>query len=235
VNLTVVRSTALCPNEGCGVVIILFSLMVVQGTTKAADAWPLTVTMIDPPLVTAEKNVAVIEVEELTMTVVADVPLKETVLMPWVVASKPVPVMVTVIPVVLLVIIMGVTVKLDVVDTVWPPTVTLMGPVVAPEGTGTVILVLVALAGIAVVPLNLTVLLAAVASKPVPVMVTFVVVTGPNFGVKSVIVRSVVFIASPQPAKNNVESRDNMAKRARNTEILCMVLFLFCGRFVCFY
>src|SRR5258708_3569012 len=53
-----------------------------------------------------------------------------------------------------------------------PPTVTTIGPVVAPEGTGTAILVLFQLVGEAVVPLNVTVLVPWVVPKFAPVMVT---------------------------------------------------------------
>ena len=57
---------------------------------------------------------------------------------------------------------------------VFPPTVTVMGPVVAPAGTEVEILVAVLAVTTAVVPLNLTMLLAGVVLKFVPVMVTAV-------------------------------------------------------------
>src|SRR6266700_1575173 len=53
-----------------------------------------------------------------------------------------------------------------------PPTVTTTLPVVAPAGTGTVMLVAPQLVGAAVVPLNLTVLVPCVAPKLEPRIVT---------------------------------------------------------------
>ena len=60
-----------------------------------------------------------------------------------------------------------------------PPTVTTTLPVVAPLGTGTVMLVALQLVGVPAVPLNFTVLVACVAPKLVPVIVTEVP-TGPD-------------------------------------------------------
>lgn len=80
-----------------------------------------------------------------------------------------------------------VTVKLVALVAVFPPTVTVIFPVVAPAGTVVVILVVVLAETTAVVPLNFTVLLAGVALKFVPVMVTLVP-TGPLEGVKLVMV-----------------------------------------------
>jgi hypothetical protein len=62
-----------------------------------------------------------------------------------------------------------------------PPTLTTMFPVVAPLGTGTTMLVSDQVVGVAVVPLNLTVLVPLVAPKFAPVMVIDVP-TGPLFG-----------------------------------------------------
>jgi len=78
-------------------------------------------------------------------------------------------------------------VKLVLPVAVRPPTVTLMVPDVAPAGTGTTNVVAVAVDTVAVVPLNLTVLLALVVLKFVPVIVT-TVVTGPAPGENNVIV-----------------------------------------------
>ena len=66
-------------------------------------------------------------------------------------------------------------------------TVTTTLPVVAPAGTGTTMLVADQLVGVAVVPLNFTVLLPCVAPKFVPVTVTEVA-TGPLVGFKLVTV-----------------------------------------------
>src|SRR5882762_1546015 len=62
-----------------------------------------------------------------------------------------------------------------------PLTVTTTLPVVAPSGTGATMLVADQLVGVAVVPLNLTVLAPCVAPKFVPVIVTEVA-TGPLVG-----------------------------------------------------
>src|SRR5277367_210351 len=67
-----------------------------------------------------------------------------------------------------------------------PPTVTTTFPVVAPLGTGTVILVPVQLVGVAATPLNFTVLVPCVDPKFVPVIVT-AVPTGPVVGLRLVI------------------------------------------------
>lgn len=64
-----------------------------------------------------------------------------------------------------------------------PPTVTTTLPVVAPEGTGTTRLVALQLAGDAVVPLNVTVLVPWLAPKLEPAIVTEVP-TGPEVGFK---------------------------------------------------
>lgn len=79
------------------------------------------------------------------------------------------------------------TVKLPDDVAVPPAVVTVMVPVVAPVGTVTVRDVVVAADTVAVVPLNLTVLFAAVVSKFVPEMVT-VAPTAPLVGLKDVIV-----------------------------------------------
>ena len=68
-----------------------------------------------------------------------------------------------------------------------PPTVTDITPVVAPAGTVVVILVAVLAVTNAVVPLNITMLLAGVVLKFVPVMVTTVPM-GPLVGLKEVMV-----------------------------------------------
>jgi len=92
---------------------------------------------------------------------VASVPLNVTMLEPFV-APKFVPVMVTGVPtrpdVGLSVVIDGGTVTVKVMPLLArPPTVTTTGPLVAPPGTGTVMLVSLQLVGVADVPLNVTV------------------------------------------------------------------------------
>jgi hypothetical protein len=54
----------------------------------------------------------------------------------------------------------------------WPPTVTTTLPDVAPTGTGTAMLVALQVVGVAVVPLNVTVLAPWVAPKLAPAIVT---------------------------------------------------------------
>jgi len=114
---------------------------------------------------------------------VAVVPLKLTVLLPCV-PPKLVPVMVTDVPTAPNVgdrlVMLGFTVNAAPL-LVWPPTVTVTLPVVAPVGTGTAMLVLLQLVGVAVVPLKLIVLLPCVAPKFVPAIVTDVP-TAPDVG-----------------------------------------------------
>ena len=62
-----------------------------------------------------------------------------------------------------------------------PPTVTTTLPVVAPDGTGTTMLVACQVVGVAAVPLKVTVLLPLLAPKLLPLMVT-AVATGPLDG-----------------------------------------------------
>src|SRR5215470_17617250 len=96
----------------------------------------------------------------LQLVGVATVPLNFTVLVPCV-APNVVPVIVTDVPtgpdVGDKLLIAGVTVK-DTPLLALPPTVTTTLPVVAPVGTGVTMLVLLQLVGVAVVPLNFTVL-----------------------------------------------------------------------------
>ena len=65
--------------------------------------------------------------------------------------------------------------------------VTLILPVVAPDGTAVVSVFAVAVVTVAATPLNLTVFWLGMAPNPVPLMVT-AVPTGPPFGVKSMMV-----------------------------------------------
>jgi hypothetical protein len=73
-----------------------------------------------------------------------------------------------------------------------PPTVTTTLPVVAPDGTGTTMLVVDQVVAVAAVPLNVTVLVPLVAPKFVPAIVTEVP-TGPLVGVKLVEVGATVY------------------------------------------
>src|SRR5580692_10794520 len=101
----------------------------------------------------------------------AGVPLKVRVLVPWVV-PKVVPVIVIEVPtapeVGLRLMMLGITVKL-IALLANAPTFTTTLPVVAPAGTGAVMLVALQLVGTAGVPLKVIVLMPC--PKPVPVMV----------------------------------------------------------------
>jgi hypothetical protein len=68
-----------------------------------------------------------------------------------------------------------------------PPTVTITGPVVAPDGTGTTILEALQDVGVAETPLNVIVLVPWVPPKFAPVIVTEVA-TGPEVGVRMLII-----------------------------------------------
>src|SRR5438045_6368962 len=69
--------------------------------------------------------------------------------------------------------------------------VTVMGPLVAPLGTGTTICPLFQLVGVATVPLNLTVLVPCAAARFVPMLVTDVL-TVPEIGVMLLIVGAAI-------------------------------------------
>ena len=127
----------------------------------------------------------------LQLVGVAAVPLNLTVLVPCV-APKLAPAIVTTVPknpaLGFKLVILGagtVTVKFTPL-LITPPTVTRTFPVVAPAGTGATMLVAVQLVGVAVVPLNLTVLVPCVAPKLAPVIVTELPVK-PDVGFRPVI------------------------------------------------
>jgi hypothetical protein len=128
---------------------------------------------------------------------VAVVPLNFTVLVPCV-APKFVPVIVTDVPTGPLVgdrlVILGATATVKLTPLLaTPPTVTTTLPVVAPVGTGVTMLVADQLVGVAVVPLNFTVLVPCVAPKFVPVIVTDVP-TGPLVGDRVVMLGATVTV-----------------------------------------
>src|SRR5438552_542155 len=145
---------------------------------------PAVVTLIGP-LVAPDGAVAVIVVAEFTVKL-ALVPLNSTVLAP----VKLVPLIVTLVPTgplvgVKLVMVGGLTtVKLLALLAVPPAVVTLIGPLVAPDGTVAVIAVAEFTVKLALVPLNRTAL---APLKLVPLIVTLVP-TGPLVGVKLVLV-----------------------------------------------
>jgi hypothetical protein len=162
------------------------------GTTTVKDtpllAWPLTVTTT-LPVVAPVGTGTTIEVA-LQLVGVAVVPLNVRLLVPWV-EPKFVPVIVTDVPTTpevgerVVIEGGGITVK-ETPLLAWLPTVTTTLPVVAPLGTGTTIELALQLVGVAVVPLNLTVLVPWVEPKFVPVIVTDVPTT-PEVGERVVI------------------------------------------------
>lgn len=152
-------------------------------------AIPPTVTTT-LPVVAPVGTVAVIDVALQALIVVADAPLNLTVLVPCVV-PKFVPVIVTDAPMApdvgerLVMLGVAATVKaLPLLSTPLACTTTL--PVVAPLGTGTTIEVALHVVGVAVVPLNFTVLVPCVEPKFVPVIVSAVPIV-PDVGDKVVI------------------------------------------------
>jgi len=135
-------------------------------------AAPATVTTTFP--VVAADGTGTPMANELQLVGVVGVPLKATVLEPWL-APKFVPAMVTAAPTAPVVgdrlVIPGRTVKATPLLAT-PFAFTKTFPVVAPEGTGTVMLVALQLVGVVAVPLNVTVLEPCVDPKFVPVIVT---------------------------------------------------------------
>ncbi len=164
-------------------------------------ARPPTVTTTFP--VAAPKGTGATIFVAAQLVAVAAMPLKLTVLVPWV-APKLVPVIVTEVPTGpevgdKLVILGAVTVKLTPL-LARPPTVTTTFPVAAPKGTGATIFVAAQLVAVAAMPLKLTVLVPWVAPKLVPVIVTEVP-TGPEVGDKLVILGAVTVKLTPLLAR----------------------------------
>jgi hypothetical protein len=141
--------------------------LVIVGVGRTVKFTPLlatppgAVTMTFPE-VAPEGTVAVM-LDEAQLAIVAVVPLNVTFPLPCG-APKFVPEIVTEAPRAAafgdkpVILGAGVTVKVT-PALAWPPTVTTTAPVVAPLGTGAVILVLPQIVGVEAVPLNLTVLL----------------------------------------------------------------------------
>src|SRR6266567_3928736 len=148
---------------------------------------PPTVTTTLP--VAAPAGTGAMILEPLQLVGIVLIPLKVTVLVPWL-APKFVPAIVTEVPAgpdvgfKLLTLGGSVTVKgTPLLAT--PTTVTTTFPVVAPAGTGATMLVALQLVGVAVVPLKVTVLVPWDAPKFVPVIVTEEP-TGPEVGLRPV-------------------------------------------------
>jgi hypothetical protein len=146
--------------------------------------WPPTVTVTSP--VVAPLGTGATTLVALQLVGVAAAPLNLTVLVPCVV-PKFVPVIVTGVPtrpeVTERLVMLGAgggTVTVNVTPLLlWPPTVAVTVPVVAPLGTAVTILVALQLAAVAGVPLNATALVPCVVPRFVPVIVTGVP-TGPE-------------------------------------------------------
>jgi hypothetical protein len=175
------------------------TLVILGGTVNEEPllGMPLTVTTTFP-VVAAVGTVATIDVAVQLVIAVAVAPLNATVLVPWV-DPKFVPVIVTDTPVPpdrgdrLVMLGIGSTVKLAPLLAT-PPTVTMTFPVVAATGTGTTMLASFQLVGVAVTPLNATVLVPCVDWKPAPWIVTTVPI-GAAAGDKSWIVGVLLIVA----------------------------------------
>lgn len=158
---------------------------VVEGIVKATPllATPLTVTTTLPVVAFSGTGTLILEPDQLVGEPAT--PLKVTVLVPWLDPNLD-PEMVTDVPAApdagdrLEMLGASMTVKLTPVLAT-PPTVTTTLPVLAPEGTGVWIDVALQLVGVAVTPLNVTVLPPCVAPKFVPDIVT-TVPTAPEVG-----------------------------------------------------
>jgi len=139
-------------------------------------ARPLTVTTTLPVAAPAGTGTTMLVADHVVG--VAAIPLNVTVLEPLL-APKLLPLMVTALPIGPLdgerFVSVGAaaTVKVSVLLPT-PPTVTTTLPVVAPDGTGTLMLVADHAVGVAGVPLNVTVLVSWVAPKLLPLIVTAV-------------------------------------------------------------
>jgi len=167
----IVTSVPTEPEVGFKLVMLGGGITTVKSTPLLV-AWPPTVTTTFP--VAAPTGTGTAMLVSLQLVGAVAVPLKVTELIPCV-APKLVPVMVTNIPtgpdVGFRLVIFGVTRKVPPL-LARPLTVTTTLPVVAPAGTGAMIVVLLQLVGVALSPLKVKVLVPCVFPKPVPVIVT---------------------------------------------------------------
>ena len=162
-------------NPDVGLRLVMLGPGVVTVKLTPLLATPPTATTTLP--VVAPAGTGATMLVALQLVGVAPIPLKVTVLVPWL-APKLAPLIVTDVPrtpdVGLRPVMLGggtVTVKLTPLLAT-PPTVTTTLPVVAPAATGTTMLVAAQLVGVAAVPLNVTVLVPCVIPKLAPVIVT---------------------------------------------------------------
>src|SRR5213594_3955803 len=175
-------------NPEAGFKLVMLGAGTVTVKLTALLATPPTVTTPFP--VVAPVGTGAIMLVALQLVAVAVVPLNLTLLVPCV-APKFAPAIVTEVPtnpdVGFKLVMLGagtVTVKLTALLAT-PPTVTTTLPVVAPAGTGAIMLVALQLVAVAAVPLNVTVLVPCVAPKFAPAIVTDVP-TNPDVGFKLV-------------------------------------------------
>src|SRR5438445_937639 len=167
---------------------------------KPLLAAPPTVTTTIPVVAAAGTTTPMLVGFQL-LAAPAGAPLNVTVLVPCV-APKLVPEIVTKLPTgpeggLMLVMLGGGSVTVKATAKLAPPfTVTTTYPVVAPAGTGAIMLVSLQNVGVAATPPNVTVLVPWVAPKVVPVIVTGVP-TGPEAGLKLVIIGCVTVKVTP--------------------------------------
>src|SRR6266852_510133 len=182
----IVTDVPISPDDGFKLVMLGAGTVTVKLTPLLPS--PPTVTTTLP--VVAPAGTSTTTLVALQLVAVAATPLNVTVLVPCA-APKFAPLIVTEVPtnpeVGLKLVMLGpetVTVKfMPLLAT--PPTLTTTFPVVAPAGTSTTTLVALQLVGVAVIPLNFTVLVPCVAPKFAPVIVTDVPIS-PDAGFKLV-------------------------------------------------
>jgi hypothetical protein len=174
---------------------------VVTVKLTALLAWPPMVTTTLPVVALAGTVVTILVA--LQLVTVAAVPLNVTVLVPCE-APKFVPVIVTEVPTgpavgfnPVIESPAAVTVKLTALLAL-PPTVTTTLPVLAPAGTGAVMLVALQLVGLLAIPLNVIVLVLCVAPKLLPEIVTGIP-PGPELGVRLDMVGAGKFTVNATP------------------------------------
>ncbi len=216
------------PDVGFKLVMLGAGAVTVKFTPLLAT--PPTVTTTFP--VVAPVGTGTVILVALQVVTVPAVPLNLTVLVPCV-APKFVPVMITELPTVpdvgFKLVMLGagaVTVKLTPLLAT-PPTVTTTFPVVAPVGTGTVILVALQAVGVPAVPLKVTALVPCAAPKFVPVMITELP-TGPDVGLRLAILSTgsvgpPLFVADAQPC-SMVTIANNKASVARNVLMRSVII-----------
>ena len=188
------------PDAGFRLVMLGTEVVVTVNATPPL-ATPLTTTTTLPVVAPVGTGTAILVVLQLVGD--AGVPLKVTMLVPWV-APKLAPVIVTLAPTNpdagFRLVMLGagtLTVKLTPLLAT-PPTVTRTLPVVAPAGTGAVILVVLQLVGDAAVPLKVTMLVPWVAPKLAPVIVTLAP-TNPDAGLRLVMLGAGTLTAKLTP------------------------------------